>query len=99
MKKRIYGIVLIAALLTASICLNACKDDDEPAKTYNIYVNQPASGGSFTVKVNNLTAVSGNTKAEAGAVITITAQPNEQYLIDSVEVTPEQESLSGENNV
>ena len=96
MKKSIFSVVTL--LLLISIVLFSCNHDPKPVKPtvtkYNLTLNQPAAGGSFTVTVGSGAAVSNNTQAAEGETITLTAIEAVDYEFSGFTVTPAQ-TLSG----
>ena len=95
--KKCFFNTLTLLLLAGLVLFSACSDNTDPTVKYSLTVNQPASGGSFTVRVNGNTAVSGNTEAAAGDTITLNAAPAPEFSFSGFTLTPAQ-TLSGNGN-
>jgi len=90
-KAKLYGLAAIHIMLMCSLMVfNACKTDvdnpgpqekppDTPSVTeYSITVTQPDAGGTISAD---------KTAAEAGTLITVTAEPQGEYYLSRVQVT------------
>ena len=102
--KKISFTVLAFLLLAGIVMFSACPDPEPKPDTrvkYDLFLNQPDQGGSFTVAVGSGAATYDDTVAAEGEIIILTAvqtpEEAEDYEFSGFTVTPEQ-TLAGAGN-
>jgi hypothetical protein len=91
------AVLLFGSLLAAWGCKTPVDEEGENTPTprparYAIVLNQPGTGGAFTVTVGDGTPASSNTAATAGTTVTLAAFPAEnfhfqEWLVTGAELT------------